>query len=204
MKNMTLEVFTDYVCPWCYLGDARVRKLKKNFDLNIKLVHFPLHPETPLEGRTLLELFRTSTDDIKEKNLRMKGLMDEENLPYNNRTHTYNSRLAQEIGAWAETVQNDTSIHDNFFEAYFVKGLNVGSEEVILDVVTKSNLDIDEARSVIKNRTFKSNIDENWEKSRKYGVTGVPTIVYAGQSLVGAQPYENLVQFLNHFGVPKI
>ena len=36
------------------------------------------------------------------------------------------------------------------------------------------------------------------------GVTGVPTIVYAGQSLVGAQPYENLVQFLNHFGVPKI
>ena len=204
MKNMTLEVFTDYVCPWCYLGDARVRKLKKNFDLNIKLVHFPLHPETPLEGRTLLELFRTSTDDIKEKNLRMKGLMDEENLPYNNRTRTYNSRLAQEIGAWAETVQNDTSIHDNFFEAYFVKGLNIGSEEVILDVVTKSNLDIDEARSVIKNRTFKSNIDEDWEKSRKYGVTGVPTIVYAGQSLVGAQPYENLVQFLNHFGVPKI
>ena len=68
---MTLEVFTDYVCPWCYLGDARVRKLKKNFDLNIKLVHFPLHPETPLEGRTLLELFRTSTDDIKEKNLRI-------------------------------------------------------------------------------------------------------------------------------------
>ena len=204
MKNMTLEVFTDYVCPWCYLGDARVRKLKKNFDLNIKLVHFPLHPETPLEGRTLLELFRTSTDDIKEKNLRMKGLMDEENLPYNNRTYTYNSRLAQEIGAWAETVQNDTSIHDNFFESYFVKGLNIGSEEVILDVVTKSNLDIDEARSVIKNRTFKSNIDEDWEKSRKYGVTGVPTIVYAGQSLVGAQPYENLVQFLNHFGVPKI
>ena len=67
MKNMTLEVFTDYVCPWCYLGDARVRKLKKNFDLNIKLVHFPLHPETPLEGRTLLELFRTSTDNVKEK-----------------------------------------------------------------------------------------------------------------------------------------
>ena len=201
---MTLEVFTDYVCPWCYLGDARVRKLKKNFDLNIKLVHFPLHPETPLEGRTLLELFRTSTDDIKEKNLRMKGLMNEEHLPYNNRTHTYNSRLAQEIGAWAETVQNDTSIHDNFFESYFVKGLNIGSEEVILDVVTKSNLDIDEARSVIKNRTFKSNIDVDWEKSRKYGVTGVPTIVYAGQSLVGAQPYENLVQFLNHFGVPKI
>ena len=63
---------------------------------------------------------------------------------------------------------------------------------------------IDEAKSVIKDRTFKSNIDEDWEKSRKYGVTGVPTFVCAGQSLVGAQPYENLEQFLNHFGVPKI
>ena len=204
MNQTIFEVFTDYVCPWCYLGDARVKKIKKNFDVNVKLVHFPLHPETPKEGRTLLELFRTSSDDIKEKNIRMKGLMNEENLPYSDRTHTYNSRLAQEIGAWAETVQNNTSIHDNFFEAYFVNGLNVGLEEVILDVVSKSNLDVDEAKSVLKNRTFKSYIDEDWDKSRKYGVTGVPTFVYSGQSLVGAQPYENLEQFLNHFGAPKV
>jgi len=204
MNDLALEVFTDYVCPWCYLGDARVKKIKNNFDINIKLVHFPLHPETPQEGRTLLELFQSNPDDIKEKNIRMKGLMDQEELPYIDRTHTYNSRLAQEIGAWAETIQKNTSIHDNFFEAYFVKGLNIGLEEVILDVVSNSGLDINEARSVIKDRTFKKNIDEDWKKSRKYGVTGVPTFVYSGQSLVGAQPYENLVQFLNHFAVKKL
>jgi predicted DsbA family dithiol-disulfide isomerase len=204
MNDINLEVFTDYVCPWCYLGDARVKKIKTNFDINIKLVHFPLHPSTPSQGQTLLELFQCSTDDIKEKNLRMKGLMDEEGLPYNNRTHTYNSRLAQEVGAWAETLQKQSSIHDNFFEAYFVKGLNIGLEEVILDVVAHSGFDKKEAKSIINNRTFKKNIDEDWEKSRQYGVTGVPTYVYSGQSLVGAQPYENLEQFLNHFGVKKI
>ena len=155
MNDLALEVFTDYVCPWCYLGDARVKKIKNNFDINIKLVHFPLHPETPQEGRTLLELFQSNPDDIKEKNIRMKGLMDQEELPYIDRTHTYNSRLAQEIGAWAETIQKNTSIHDSFFEAYFVKGLNIGLEEVILDVVSNSGLDITEARSVIKDRTFK-------------------------------------------------
>ena len=201
MNEIFLEVFTDYVCPWCYLGDARVKKIKRNFDINIKLVHFPLHPETPKEGRTLLELFKTSPEDIKEKNKRMKGLMEQEKLPYNDRTHTYNSRVAQEVGAWAETIQQDTSIHDNFFEAYFVNGLNVGLEEVILDVVSKSNLDVNEAKLVIRNRTFKSHIDKDWEKSGKYGVTGVPTFVYEGQSLVGAQSYENLVSFLNHFGI---
>jgi predicted DsbA family dithiol-disulfide isomerase len=204
MNNQKLEVFTDYVCPWCYLGDSRIKKIKNEFKVDIQLIHFPLHPETPTEGRTLIELFGSNQEDIDQKNERMKELMILENLPYKNRTHTYNSRLAQEIGAWAQSIDNETSIHDNFFEAYFVQGLNVGLESVILDVVSKSGLNPEEARKVIKNRLFMKNIDEDWNKSRSYGVTGVPTYVYQKQSMVGAQPHENLVEFLNHFGIPKI
>ena len=203
MNNQKLEVFTDYVCPWCYLGDSRIKKIKNEFKVDIQLIHFPLHPETPREGRTLIELFGSNQEDIDQKNERMKELMILENLPYKNRTHTYNSRLAQEIGAWAQSIDNETSIHDNFFEAYFVQGLNVGLESVILDVVSKSGLNPEEARKVIKNRLFMKNIDEDWNKSRSYGVTGVPTYVYQKQSMVGAQPHENLVEFLNHFGIPK-
>ena len=203
MNNQKLEVFTDYVCPWCYLGDSRIKKVKNEFKVDIQLIHFPLHPETPTEGRTLIELFGSNQEDIDQKNERMKELMILENLPYKNRTHTYNSRLAQEIGAWAQSIDNETSIHDNFFEAYFVQGLNVGLESVILDVVSKSGLNIEEARKVIKNRLFMKNIDDDWNKSRNYGVTGVPTYVYQKQSLVGAQPHENLVEFLNYFGIPK-
>ena len=203
MNNQKLEVFTDYVCPWCYLGDSRIKKIKNEFRVDIQLIHFPLHPETPTEGRTLIELFGSNQEDIDQKNERMKELMILENLPYKNRTHTYNSRLAQEIGAWAQSIDNETSIHDNFFEAYFVQGLNVGLESVILDVVSKSGLNPEEARKVIKNRLFMKNIDEDWNKSRNYGVTGVPTYVYQKQSMVGAQPHENLVEFLKHFGIPK-
>ena len=203
MNNQKLEVFTDYVCPWCYLGDSRIKKIKNEFKVDIQLIHFPLHPETPREGRTLIELFGSNQEDIDQKNERMKELMILENLPYKNRTHTYNSRLAQEIGAWAQSIDNETSIHDNFFEAYFVQGLNVGLESVILDVVSKSGLNPEEARKVIKNRLFMKNIDDDWNKSRNYGVTGVPTYVYQKQSMVGAQPHENLVEFLNHFGIPK-
>ena len=203
MNNQKLEVFTDYVCPWCYLGDSRIKKIKNEFKVDIQLIHFPLHPETPREGRTLIELFGSNQEDIDQKNERMKELMILENLPYKNRTHTYNSRLAQEIGAWAQSIDNETSIHDNFFEAYFVQGLNVGLESVILDVVSKSGLNPEEARKVIKNRLFMKNIDEDWNKSRSYGVTGVPTYVYQKQSMVGAQPHENLVEFLNYFGIPK-
>ena len=203
MKNFKLEVFTDYVCPWCYLGDARVKKLKKAYKIDIELIHFPLHPDTPVEGRKLLDLFRSTQDDIDRKNQNMSTLMKNEGLPFNDRVYTFNSRLAQEIGVWAEKVDHSTSIHDNFFEAYFVHGLNIGLENVILEIVDKSGLDTDEAKKIIQNRLFSDEIDQHWKKSRNYGVTGVPTYVYNNQSIVGAQPLENLYEFLDYFNVPK-
>ena len=203
MNNFKLEVFTDYVCPWCYIGDARVKNLKKTYEIDIELIHFPLHPDTPVEGRKLLDLFRSTQDDIDKKNQNMSALMKKEGLPFNDRVYTFNSRLAQEIGVWAEKVDHSTSIHDNFFEAYFVHGLNIGLENVILEIVDKSGLDTDEAKKIIQNRLFSDEIDQHWKKSRNYGVTGVPTYVYNNQSIVGAQPLENLYEFLDYFNVPK-
>jgi len=198
-----LEVFTDYVCPWCYLGDNRVKKLKQNYDITVRLVHFPLHPETPAEGRTLLELFGGRPEDIDAKNTRMKGLMEAEGLPYSDRSHTYNSRLAQEIGTWAETQAGGNAIHDKFFEAYFVDGRNVGDAEVIIDVVKSVGLDEPEARAVLAERRFEDAVDADWSKSRSYGVTGVPTFVSNGQGLVGAQPYETLQQLMAEVGAER-
>jgi predicted DsbA family dithiol-disulfide isomerase len=199
-EPVTLEVFTDYVCPWCYLGDNRVKKLKQNYDITVRLVHFPLHPETPAEGRTLVELFGSGPEDIQAKNTRMKGLMEAEGLPYSERSHTYNSRLAQEIGTWAETQSGGNAIHDKFFQAYFVDCRNLGDVEVIVDVVKSAGLDEREARAVLAERRFKDAVDADWAKSRSYGVTGVPTFVSNGQGLVGAQPYEALQQLMAQVG----
>jgi predicted DsbA family dithiol-disulfide isomerase len=198
-----LEVFTDYVCPWCYLGDNRVKKLKRNYDITVRLVHFPLHPETPAEGRTLLDLFGGGPENIKAKNTRMKGLMETEGLPYSERSHTYNSRLAQEIGTWAETQPGGNAIHDKFFEAYFVDRRNIGDVDVIIDVVKSVGLDEQEARAVLAERRFEAAVDADWEKSRSYGVTGVPTFVSNGQGLVGAQPYETLQQLMAKTGAER-
>jgi predicted DsbA family dithiol-disulfide isomerase len=202
-EPVILEVFTDYVCPWCYLGDNRVKKIKDNYNVKVQVVHFPLHPDTPSEGRTLQDLFGGGPEDIKAKNTHMKGLMEAEGLPYNERSHTYNSRLAQEIGSWAETQPGGSAIHDKFFEAYFVDCRNVGDVEVIIDVVKSAGLDEQEARAVLAERRFKTAVDADWEKSRSYGVTGVPTFVSNGQGLVGAQPYETLQQLMVDVGAEK-
>jgi len=202
-EPITLEVFTDYVCPWCYLGDNRVKKLKENYNIDVKLVHFPLHPETPQEGRTLAEMFGTGPEAIAEKNRNMKAQMDAEGLPFNDRSHTFNSRLAQEIGSWAETQPGGNAIHDKFFDAYFVEGRNVGDIEVIIDVVKSVGLDETEARAVLEERRYKDAVDADWDKSRQYGVTGVPTFVCNRQGLVGAQPYEMLEQLMDEVGAEK-
>ncbi|MHA1108861.1 MAG: DsbA family oxidoreductase [Alphaproteobacteria bacterium] len=198
-----LEVFTDYVCPWCYLGDNRVKKLKQNYDITVRLVHFPLHPETPAEGRTLLDLFGGGPENIEAKNTRMKSLMEAEGLPYSERSHTYNSRLAQEIGTWAESQPGGNAIHDKFFEAYFVDCHNIGDVDVIVDVAKSVGLDEREARAVLAERRFEAAVDADWEKSRSYGVTGVPTFVSNGQGLVGAQPYETLQQLMAKIGAER-
>jgi len=199
-EPVTLEVFSDYVCPWCYLGDNRVKKLKQNFDIEVRLVHFPLHPETPAEGRRLMDLFGTDQAGIDEKNTRMQGLMAADGLPFKDRSHTYNSRLAQEVGTWADTQPGGEAIHDLFFEAYFVDQRNIAETDVILDVVKKAGLDVDAAREVIETRSFKEAVDADWEKSHAYGVTGVPTFVSAGHGMVGAQPYEALAAFVTEMG----
>ena len=170
----------------------------------MKWVHFPLHPETPQEGRALADLFAgRSETELKARQDQMKGLMAEEGLPYGDRTHTYNSRLAQEVGAWADTQEGGEAIHDAIYKAYFVESKNIGDPDVLLKIVRANNLSVEEARKVIEERTFKDVVDEDWRKSHQMGVTGVPTFVAAGQGMVGAQPYETLEKFLGSVGVTK-
>lgn len=160
-------------------------------------MHFPLHPETPQDGVTLEELFAGRDVDMDGMHNRMKGLMDEEGLPYNRRSHTYNSRLAQELGIWADAQDGGDDIHDALFKAYFVDGKNIGDVEVLVELAAANGLEPKAAREVLENRTHKEQVDENWNRSREYGVTGVPTYVAGGQGVVGAQPYEVLSQLMD-------
>ena len=77
-----------------------------------------------MEGRTLEELFAGRDYDIDASYQRMKALMDAEGLPYSRRTHTYNSRPAQEIGKWAAAEHPDQAeaVDNGFYHAYFVDG----------------------------------------------------------------------------------
>jgi predicted DsbA family dithiol-disulfide isomerase len=171
---------------------VRIEKLRTEHNVTIEWVHFPLHPETPAEGQSLDDLFRGRNVDRKAMHAQMKARMDAEGLPYGERSMTYNSRLAQELGKWADTQPGGEAIHDALFRAYFVETRDISKPAVLLDIVKEVGLPVDAARQVIEQRTFKDAVDADWKLSRDYGITGVPTFVAGRYGVVGAQPYEAL------------
>jgi predicted DsbA family dithiol-disulfide isomerase len=171
---------------------VRIERLRKEHGVRVEWVHFPLHPDTPAQGRSLEELFAGRGYDIARMQAQMRARMAAEGLPYGERKMTYNSRLAQELGKWADSMPGGEAIHDALFRAYFVEGRNIGDPEVLVQVAESVGLPGDKAREVVTRRTYKAAVDADWQKARDYGVSAVPTFVAGGRGVAGAQPYDVL------------
>jgi predicted DsbA family dithiol-disulfide isomerase len=182
---------------------VRIEKLRQTYDIEPVLVHFPLHPDTPQEGREMAGWYRQRGRDPEQMYQEMKARMDAEGLPYGKRTHSYNSRLAQELGKWADTQPGGEAYHDAAYRAYFVDARNIGDADILVEIAESVGLDGAEARKVLEERRFSDAVDADWQKSAAYGVTGVPTFVAARYGVVGAQPYETLAQLVERAGAAK-
>jgi predicted DsbA family dithiol-disulfide isomerase len=170
--------------------------------IDLVVTHYPLHTGTPEEGVLLADLFRGRNVDLGAMQARMAGLMRAEGLEFVPRERTYNSRLAQELGKWADE-SGKFAIHDALFRAYFIDGINLAKVDPLVKVAESVGLDGAEARRVLEERTFRGAIDEDWKRARAIGVTGVPTFAAAGRGVVGAQPYEVLEQLVAQAGAVK-
>ena len=170
--------------------------------MKVEWVHFPLHPETPAQGLALADLFAGRGLDLKAMHAQMKARMDAEGLPYGERSHTFNSRLSQELGKWADTQPGGEAFHDAMFRAYFVEARDISQPAVLLDIVASVGLAVEAAREVLEQRTFKVAVDADWKLSRQYGITGVPTFVVGRHGVVGAQPYEALERLVLKAAAP--
>jgi predicted DsbA family dithiol-disulfide isomerase len=195
-----LEVFSDYVWPWCYFITGRVERLKEEYEIGIRWIAFPLHPETPEEGMSLEELFKGRGIDLPASMGRLEKVATELGLPWGRRTRTYNSRRAQELGKWAEASGQGDEFHMAVFHAYFADGRNIADISVLKEIVGKIGLDGRTAELVLAEKTFKEAVDHDWEYSRTCGITAVPTFMVDGRRVIGAQPYQALADLVTAAG----
>jgi predicted DsbA family dithiol-disulfide isomerase len=117
-------------------------------------------------------------------------------LPFGDRKKTYNSRLAQELGKFAEQKGKGDEFHKTMFRAYFVDGQNIGKPSILMELAKSIHLSDKEVRKVIQDRTYKDAVDLDWKRSHESGVTAVPTFLFNHQRLVGAQNFQTLEKLL--------
>ena len=126
----------------------------------------------------------------------LKQVASKLGLPLGERKKTYNSRLAQELGKFAEWKGKGDEFHKAMFRAYFVDGQNIGKTSILVKLAESIHLNGKDAQKIIQDRTYKDAVDLDWKRSYELGVTAVPTFLFNNQQLVGAQNFETLEKLL--------
>lgn len=191
-----VEIFFDYICPWCYLGTVRTDRLQREYGVELRWTVFPLHPETPEEGMELSELFAGREAEIWAMQARLSQLATAEGLPLAGRTRTCNSRLAQELGKWAESLGAGDPFRRAVYRAYFVDGSNIALVDELMRIVESVGLPVDEARTVLAARSFAAAVDADWQRAGELRITAVPTHLCGGKRLAGFSSYDDFVHLI--------
>jgi len=174
---------------------VRIEQLCQEFDLILRWRVFPLHPETPEMGRKLSDLFAGQMD-VPKVMAGLKDLACSLDLPFATRTHTFNSRHAQELGKWAEQQGQGAAFRDAVYYAYFAEGRNIAKPDELTTICASLGLSASDALQVLEEGHFSKAVDADWKRARTIGVSSVPTHVYENRALVGFQEYSAFQQLI--------
>jgi len=175
---------------------VRTDRLQQEYGVELRWSVFPLHPDTPPEGMELAELFAGREAMIRDMQARLLQIAAAEGLPLTERTRTCNSRLAQELGKWAESRGKGDAFRRAVYRAYFVDGANIGLQEEIVKIAAAAGLPPEEAGVVLAARSFAAAVDADWQRAGELGITAVPTHLCGGRKLVGFSSYDAFVRLI--------
>jgi predicted DsbA family dithiol-disulfide isomerase len=175
---------------------VRTDRLQQEYGVQLRWRVFPLHPETPAEGMELAELFAGREAMIRDMQTRLLQIAAEEGLPLTERTRTSNSRLTQELGKWAESLDRGDDFRRAVYRAYFVEGVNIGLARELLRIAAAVGLPLDEARAVLEERSFSAAVDADWQRAAELGISAVPTHLCGGRRLTGFASYDAFVRLI--------
>lgn len=183
-QSTPLLIFSDFVCPWCYIGLEEIEKLRQSYDLEIHYSPFLLDPTTPPEGKVRRQVTQPG-DPPTPIEQRSTGL----GITFTRgRTWTSNSHLALEAAEFAAEHGQTLEFHRAMFKAYFEDLADIGDVDVIARVAVSCGLSEAELREALANGKYRADVDEGIQWAQEVGVTAVPTFVLGEKyGIVGAQ-----------------
>lgn len=193
-----LDIVSDPICPWCYIGKHRLRKAIAAAGRNpfsIVWRPFQLNPEMPPEGmdrRSYLDA-KFGKDTAARFYQQIEDTAAADGLPVNFAaiSRTPNTIDAHRLIRWSFEPGKQDAVVDALFDRYFVQGQDISDHVVLLDAAEACGLERDVIARLLASDAEIETIRAEDAEARKIGVTGVPTFIVANRHVVsGAQPPE--------------
>lgn len=199
-ETETITVFSDYVCPFCYLGRASLSRYQegREEELDIDWQPFDLRSGKRNPDGSIDQ----SVDDGKDEDYYAQAKEGVRRLQ-----EKYDVEMAQEIASDVDSLNaqvasyyvkqhydNDTWLAFDvaIFEALWQEGRDIGDEAVLVELAEEAGIDGEEIRSALDDDALRQELNEQFVRAQQQGVTGVPTFAYDGHGARGAVPPEQL------------
>jgi predicted DsbA family dithiol-disulfide isomerase len=204
MAPMTVEIWSDVVCPWCYVGKRRFEHALEQFahrdQVELTWRSFQLDPSAPPErtrssAHHLAEKYGMSVEQAETSNRQMTELAANEGLEYHlDRTRGGNSFDAHRLIHLAAAHDRQDAMKERLMRAYFTEGERVGDRETLIRLAADIGLD---ARAALEGGAYADIVRADEELAARIGIRGVPFFVLDRRyGVSGAQPSELLLQAL--------
>lgn len=198
-KDIMIEIYSDYIWPYCYLGMGLVDKLKERYNIKTKWKTLEIHPETPSSGVNLAERFGSDNLNASLKNLRTRGVPlgiefgTLENMP--------NSNLAHQLSILAKEESTFDTIHHKLMDAYFKYSLDIGNKEVLLDIAEESGMDKILVNNTLNSNSLKEEVDKLSKEGHTKGINSTPTFIINDAYIInGAQDISIFEKIIEEIG----
>jgi predicted DsbA family dithiol-disulfide isomerase len=195
-----LEVFSDYTCPWCYVGWARLEKalaaLPRGTHVAVDWRPFEIHAEVPIEGMPVEDL-PYAPDVWARMQEALRASAAQEGLEVGNRPKVSNTHRALITGAYAQEREPDRfpAFHERLFKGYFAEGMDLGDPDVVDSLAEEAGLDVNAMREALEDGGYEAALSSASSDARMMGITGTPTFVFDRTfATSGAQPVEVLLR----------
>lgn len=200
MKAISIDVVSDVICPWCFLGKRRLDKaigLLKGITAEVNWRPFFLDPTIPAEGMSRKAYLESKfgADRLKTLHDPILAAGKADGVPYafDKITRTPNTLDAHRLMRWSHVGGKQHDMAERLFMAYFSLGLDVGDRAVLAKIAGEAGMDQSEISSRLESDADIDAVNAEVERAYRIGVTGVPCFIFAQkQGIMGAQPAEVL------------
>ena len=207
--TLSISVFSDVICPWCYLGKRRLERAleESGLDAEIRWLPFELNPEMPPDGMARAEYrarkFGPEKAAALDRDMEARGSQEGIAFAFDRIERTPNTRRAHLLIGHASRRGRGAAAAEALFRAYFEEARDIGDPEILMAIAESIGLDQEAARAALGDPALNTAVENLEAEAGRLGVAGVPFfIVNEAWAVSGAQPPETWREILGKIPAP--